>query len=292
MASELAFQRALARLLTDGEVRAAFFAGDIDAFAEYTLGDDDRRRLLELDVVRVEIFAELLVANRLSKAVEALPWTTLLLLNDLGRLAAEFNQRCPPRDSKKYREALAFGAFLTERFREDPPKRRFLEDILRYELSVLELRFLGARRMPDRNLDGSPQPPDLTPKAERIVAMPSPRSRVVSFEHDIEALTALLADGEVPQSAEERPMQVLLSLQEDGSVSLTELGPPTVKLLAACDGGATFAEIIVELRHDLDPSGSDSRFAEKCAEAARALAEIGAISFRENGDERSVNVVG
>jgi hypothetical protein len=293
MAAELAFQRAFARLLTDAEARAAFFAGaSNDALAEYALADEDRQRLRELDVERVEIFAELLVANRLSKAIEALPWTTRLLASDLGRLAAEFNQRCPPRDSKKYREALAFGRFLTDRFRDAPPSPRFIVDVLRFELSVLELRFCSPNGIRGRSRAELPQLEDVVEQAERVVAMPSPRSRVVSFDHDIEALTTQLAEGGVPAGVEERSMHVLLSVQDDGTVRRTELGPPTVKLLAACDGTATFAQIVAELRQELDPNHSDWRFAEKCAEATRALAEAGAMSFEGVGDGRSVSVAG
>jgi hypothetical protein len=139
--SELPLQQALALLLTDGKGRESIFAGDVSPLAGYGLSTEQEQQLLQINRERVEIFAELLIINRLSKAIEGLPWTTQLLGSQLGQVAVAFNQASPPKHSKKYLEAMAFAQFLKEQFRLQPPSPPFLEDVLFYEMNSLELRF-------------------------------------------------------------------------------------------------------------------------------------------------------
>ena len=77
--SEFESQRALALLLTNDTLREAFLAGDVDTLVRSGIAEDHIRPLRGIDAERLDIFSELLLINRLAKAVEGLPWTTKVL---------------------------------------------------------------------------------------------------------------------------------------------------------------------------------------------------------------------
>ena len=109
--SELAFQHALARFLYDPAARQAFLedgdappAPEVDSREHGSVPPEVRARLRALDRRRTSIFSQYLLVNRLTKIVEALPYTSQTIGPRLWPLAVEYNQQFPPRHPKKMKK--------------------------------------------------------------------------------------------------------------------------------------------------------------------------------------------
>jgi len=282
--SELPLQQALARLLTDGKGRKSIFAGDVSPLAEYCLSTEQQQHLLQIDRERVEVFAELLIINRLSKAIDGLPWTTQLLGSQLGQIAVAFNQAFPPKHSKKYLEAMAFAQFLKEQFRLQPPSPPFLEDVLLYEMNSLELRFESKGR---DELVPIHEIPSLTSQlyaANELLSEIVPHrlscNRIISLNYNVELIGEEIAQGRVPTTVEKRPMYILLHVEPSGVLTQTEINVPTLAFIEKCDDRAPLNAIIESLARDFQQSHLTSDFEERCLRLCEALIELHIITLK------------
>lgn len=274
--SEYRFQRAFAQLLTDAHMRESVFSSEqVPAIAK-GVSPEEEQRLRAFDRERLEIFAELLIVNRLGKAAEGLPWTTQLLGGEIWQIAQEFNQASPPKLSKKYHEAMAFGSFLGKRFRRQPPSIPFIDDVRIYEMTSLKMRF---------GFDGRYEPPVTDSKSPLVeeASYPQGSSRIVphlvthnsilSLNYDVEWIGEEINQGRIPVAVEEKPMHILFHVEPSGVLAQDEINLPALCFLKACDGQASLAEVISRLAEEFDcntPQHLD-KFRLKCAELCKSL---------------------
>lgn len=280
----LRFQEAFARIVTDAEMRQKVFAGDTRPLAELGLSAGQQQCFLEMDHQRVETFSKLLVTNRLGKAMDGLPWTTKLLGSDLGQIAFEFNQASPPKDAKKYREAISFGEYLQKRFRHEQPTPWYLQDVLNYELNVLEIRFdidgyraSGPSKTPAKKL----QRLHSTEKAAKLVPYTT-NIRVVGLNVDVESLGKDLERGNTNRIVKEQPMLILLKVDALGAVVQTQINYRTYMFIRACDGSTNLEALSDALAKEFGEDGPRRlrRFKKQCFELCKSLTEHGVIGLR------------
>jgi hypothetical protein len=236
---ERPFQRAMARMLTDDTLRRAVFEG-----AAYPgLRAAERRRLAAFDRERVEIFAELLLQNRIDKAAGVLPWTVRLLDERKDDIAAEFNRTSPPRSSKPYREALDLARWILARCDQEPLGPPYLRDVVTFELAVLEMRFAFDGRYGRRrgSLPWPARSDDSSWKA--LIPYPLRHHRVLELGYDIEAIVEALSQGKRVEAMPQL-MTVLLHVEPSGELGRFELGRATAAFLAACDGHVRIDRIL------------------------------------------------
>lgn len=242
--SELVLQSALARILTDAVVREQVFRSDTEAMQRLGLTAEQGRQMREIDHQRVELFAELLVINRLSKAMEGLPMTTQLLGADIWNVARAFNQACPPTEAKKYVEALAFGQFLQDKWCREPSSVPYAADVLCYEMSFLEVRF-GRPEPAIADLTLLPAlPGDGVMDVVPLVVTPC---RVVAMNYDVDALRSAIQDGRTPSREAERPTILVIAQGPRGEAVEHEISMGTLLFLQACDGVAALGDVIEQL---------------------------------------------
>jgi len=288
--SEYHFQKAFAELVTDTNARRAFYANEAPPL--WSLSADQETTLRMIDRERLEIFAELLILNRLGKAAEGLPWTTKLLGTDIWALAQDFNQAWPPQQTKKYDEAIAFGRFLDDHFRTESAQFPYIRDVLSYEMASLELRFEfnghydPAPGEPDFRLKGNPLSNAEDTARPRLVA----HSRVLSFDYDIESLVNEIETAETANDVEKREFHILMHVQPSGILNQTAINLPTVRFLQLCRG-QTLAEIIEQLATEFhcDTQESFHRFRTACLELCESLLADNVIVLKTRVNHGSAN---
>ncbi|MCC6166860.1 MAG: hypothetical protein IT329_06485 [Caldilineaceae bacterium] len=299
MSQLLTYQKAFARLVTDAEMRQVVFAGDTRPLAELGLSAEQQQYFLQMDHKRVEIFSRLLVTNRLGKAMDGLPWTTKILGSELGQIAYEFNQASPPKDAKKYREAMAFGVYLQERFRHIPPTPPYLQDVLNYEMSVLEIRFDADGY---RTVSSSKNPAAYlhllrsAGTSENLIPFRL-NIRIVALNYDVESLGRDLERGKTRPAVKKQAMLVLLKVDSSGSVVQTRINYRTFAFIQACDGSTPFGAIVYSLAREFheDTPRRMPGFRGQCLSLCKSLVEQGVIglgygAFSEQSGESSGHV--
>lgn len=249
--SELAFQHALARILTDPAARAALLDdGDDPPAAEAGCSEDGpvppevRARLRALDRQRTLIFSRILLVNRLTKIAEVLPYTSRTIGMRLWPLIEEYNRQFPPSHPRKLDEAAAFTRFvesLPDISQLGPP---WLKDLLHYESSVLTLRFQPVappacqRTWSERDAD---HPEEVYPRRSEVAA-------VKAFGYDIEQIiNAFELSQPVPENLTPRPMLILLQAMPDGSIRQDEVSPSIGELFDLCTGDRSLAQVAGQL---------------------------------------------
>jgi hypothetical protein len=288
--SELAFQSTYARLLTDAALRHSVQAGNLKALEDLGLSRQQAVYLSEIDRERLEMFSDLLVVNRMSKAVEGLPLTTRLLVDRLREIAADFAQRSPPREARKVEEAVAFGEFLKAEV-ELPP---LIRDVLEYEMASLTLRFRfdGVFSPADEAIRTVEAPrADLKSlrRARVLVPVRLRHHRVLTVHHDLEAITGEIEQGRTPQLAPGDPILLLLHMVASGHMGQAEINGPTAALIRACDGRTPLGEIISRLAVELNArSDTLSRFEAGCLDLCANLIEAGCLELCANLKEKRV----
>jgi hypothetical protein len=279
------FQKAFAQLLTDADMRRSVFAGEPGALAGLGLSQEQQEHLRGMETERVEIYSELLVVNRLTKAMEGLPWTTHLLGTELWPIANDFNQARPPEHAKKYDEAMVFGHYLLERFESRPSALPFVEDVLLYEMTSLDLRcsFDGLY-----DADFTDRTTELFPMLHDDHAWPSvvPKrllhNRIVSLNHDVERLGEEIDAGQTPTDAERRVNYILFRVDPSGALAQDEVNLPTVLFVEACDGRTPLDAVIEGLARDFgqDTPSQLPNFKQRCLELCESLIERHVIGLR------------
>ena len=185
--TELAFQRALGRLVTDRRFRRRLGRGGA---LPSGLSRLEHRRLAALAVAPgVALTARLIDSFRLGKLITLLPLTRALL--GPARFAREAEVYCaktPPTSFYLADEALAFCDHLVAAGR-----RSYLAEVVAYERAMIEL------------------------KRPRPSGAPRPSQRVV-FQHDPARLLPPLARGERPRAVPRRRHVAIGFLGADGEV--------------------------------------------------------------------------
>lgn len=253
--SELQFQQAYARLLTDTGFRQSVFQGDNACLKEYDLSNEQKQHLLQLNDERVEIFSELLITNRLSKAIEGLPLTTHLLGEVLWSTALEFNETCPPLQAKKYDEAMAFARFLRQKLDVKQSVNSGLIDVLEYEMNSLELRFEFDGRFTASNIENSSSANQYLYDSEMqscIFPIRLLHNRILTFNHDVEQISEEINNGQTPSTIAKKTMHILFHVEPSGILGQDEINVPTMLFIEACDGETSLSKIIRDLARDLE----------------------------------------
>src|SRR5947209_20435098 len=88
--SEISFQQALVRMMTDANFRHSIRAGEPESMRQSGLSPEELTRIREIDQERLELFVEMVMGRRIDDAVERLPLTNWLLGEHLQPLAVEF----------------------------------------------------------------------------------------------------------------------------------------------------------------------------------------------------------
>jgi hypothetical protein len=271
---ELEFQQALARFLTDPVTRQAVLADDDGPPGTVAQTGDLASpevvaRLRALDRRRTAMFSQLLVVNRLTKVVDALPCTSWALGTRLWDVVQAYNLRCPPRHPKKHDEAMTFVGFLESTLPATPVGPRWLTDVLRYESSVVELRFLAEQPSPA----GEGGPHQLGPEnLDRIRPRRSVAVRVLEFDHNIEEILASFESGRPVPDLEPRPMMMLLQVLPDGTVRQDEVNLAVGELLGACSGELSLGAVVERLADRLGQRGQLDEFRAGCVSMCAELA--------------------
>lgn len=277
--SEFQFQQALARFLTDKCFREKVRLRQFDELArEEEIPKVILQQLESMNAERTEIYSELLVTNRLSKAIEALPWSTTLLGEHLWQVAQAFNQACPPIYAKKYLEAMTFASYLLSRVIQESLYPKYLEDIILYEMNSLELRFeFDGKWLPDLESE-TPQLLQrliISGNCTDIIPHQLSHSRVLSLNFDIERIIEELSQGSYPTDVNTCSKFILMYVDSTGTLQKLDINPPTAAFLALTDGQAPLTEIITclaEVFEQNEPS-MFTVFTQRCISLCETLIE-------------------
>src|SRR5260370_14399448 len=193
--SEFAFQEAFVRLLTDSPARQSFVAGDAQALAQSGFSPELIRRLFAIDKAVFEIYADMVLPQRVNDVAEALPLTSQVLGDQLSFLVQDFFEHKAADYPKRHQGPLAFGRVLLERFRVEAPRPLFIQDVIKYEASILGMydEFVEANDAA-QEIDNAPNDIsylDVTPVRR-------PNVRAISFDHDIIQIIKALKVNQIP----------------------------------------------------------------------------------------------
>jgi len=280
--SEFAFQQALVRLLTDAKMRQAFFAGDPHTFTEAGQSNEEAHRLRNIDPERLEVFAAMVVGQRIQDAAQGLPLTAQLLGDRFSQVALKYNSDIKPEYSKRDDQALAFGRFLQKRFRLEPPTPSFAEDVLAYEMATLEL--FRRHDEPDFT-QASIHVQDLIQNAEDVELQQTiapyqlSNTRVLRLNHDIVPLIEAMKDGVPPPPSTPQAAYILLRVSAFGVTEQSRINSATAAFIEACDGTASLFEIIERVAQDFQQFAT-TEFTSKCLSLCHSLVERRIIDFK------------
>lgn len=290
--SELAFQTAFAKLLIDEETRAAAFAGA--PLPGLALSEVEAARLHGLDRERVAVYSELLVMNRLAKAMEALPFTTKALGSNLWAVTLEWNRASPTVQAKKYDEARSFAHYLLGTLGSRPDQPAYLRDLVLYEMSRLELRYTAVQDLPDAASERTPAQIELAlgSGAASVYPRQLPHSRVLAFDHDIEAIVHELDQGQTPAQVEPQPSHMLMIVDPSGMVQQFAANLPTVAFVTAATGDKSFAELLTWLAQVFGQEQGEAfqALTAACVELCTSLIDQGVIALFERPIDRRTAV--
>jgi hypothetical protein len=275
--SEFAFQQAFVRLLTDTPARQSFLAGDAQALAQSGFSPELISRLFAIDKERFEIYADMVLAQRVNDVAEALPLTSQVLGDQLPSLVHDFFEHTAADFPKRHQGPLAFGGVLLERFCSQAPTPLFIQDVIKYEVTVLE--------MYDEFVEQDDVAPEIDNAANDISYLDGtpirmPNVRVISFDHDIVQIIKALKENQIPAPLPQA-VHLIVQLKSTGAIQQLKANLPTVDFFTACDGKTTLADIAANLfakyhqEAELFP-----KFKDTCVELCRGLSDHGLIYLR------------
>ncbi len=257
--SELTFQRAYARFLTDTAFREAVFS-DEPLEEHWKVKPEVVERLRGLDAERASLFAELLISNSLATVQEALPNTAALLGSKLLEIVRAFNDEALSVNHRKYPEACAFARYLLGRLEQESLGPYYLHDILVYELSGLRLRF---------EYDEPFWPEEVTTSKRKFIAAlrggrsvyihRHPYQTLLSLLYDVEQICKDIAASKRPAEVEPKTFIILLHISAGGVLQQEAINAATAALLLAVDGRSTFDQIVDRLAKLFDQRGSEAQ---------------------------------
>jgi hypothetical protein len=189
-----AFQTALARLVTDTDLRQRV-RSEGSAMLDSDLSPRERTRLARLTGDHgLDVTASLVTSFRLGKILALLPLTRVLLGDDrLVRELRLFWADHAPTSFYAVDESLAFCDHLQRRRRSNRLRVAYLDDVMAYERAVLELR--------------KPRPIGERPPPQRV-----------RFRHDPARLLTCLGEGRRPRTIPKLSCAFTGILADDGTI--------------------------------------------------------------------------
>jgi len=278
--SEFSFQETMVKVLTDAKIRQSLFAGDSQALRAAGFSDEDLQRLRDISPERLEVFADMVMGQRITDILQILPLTSQILGNRLHALVFEFNQELRPSSSTKQAQALAFAQFLSERFSRQTPQPSYLVDVLRYEMTALGLFGMRneLRNMPDGLIPGL----DRIEVQETVVPFRLGANAIIQVEVDILEIATELKDGRIPESPRRQPVLLLMRVDRRGLIEKDQINSTTQVFVEACDNVKTLNEVIEELAVRFQQNTSTLRpdFNQKCVALCQSLIDRLVIGLR------------
>lgn len=274
--SEFSFQNALVQVLVDPKMREAIYAGDPSPLADYGISPDEAQRISQIDRGRLEMFAEMIIDNRIYSAAQWMPFTAQLMGKRMVEIALEFNRDLSPEYSKRQDHAMAFATFLKSLFSVEPPTPPFLEDVLTYELMIMEM-FVGYDKEegqePSIQVEELLQLSGVEEALESVVPCRRPNNRVISVNYDVPLILQEMSEGRTPTELPEQPMRMLLRLVPPGFVEQDKINAPTAAFINTCDGQTSLHKVIKSLAayYQKDDPASFHSFRGKCLELCQSL---------------------
>jgi hypothetical protein len=277
-ATELRFQTALARVLTDQSLRLSVFSK-----SQHDLCEVDTKRLLAMDPERLDIYAELVFLNRLAKTAEGLPITTKLLGARTWEHMREFARQFPSVGIKKHAEAMAFGSWLKSEFAKNPPAHPYFLDVLKYETTALDLRF---------SFDGIYTLGNTEDQADTDRLLHSPKSNfnyiplrlrhhcLLSFAHDPAPIIDTVNEGKRPHDAVPKKTLMLLYVAPSGTLMQISPSPTAAAFLSAIDGFSSLEVVIQTAARILRSSDAIEPFKMRCLDLCEKLIDMRIVALK------------
>ncbi|MBC9933651.1 hypothetical protein [Chitinophaga qingshengii] len=145
--SLLSFQQALAALIASPELCLEARQQPETVFASYDLSDREKKRLQTVVFQRgMSVNCTLYRVNRITPIYTLLPYTCLLLGDQLMPLATRFWETCRRSDLQFKREIQLFTDYLDHQIQEGRLQITYLPEILRMETAINELKFLSKQQ--------------------------------------------------------------------------------------------------------------------------------------------------
>lgn len=180
--SLLGFQKALAALVTDPELRARILVDPHAALSGHDLSPRECRRLAEMAGQRgMAVNSMLYRANRLTPLHQHLPRTCSVLGQNLRRILDGFwtvHRKTPLQFAD---EIARFAHFVGERLTAGDLENPLLPEVLDFEFAACQLRFLQRRRTTAALRAAASTVAPETGDPARVV---HPLVRIVRFRHD------------------------------------------------------------------------------------------------------------
>ncbi|MGN6453843.1 MAG: multinuclear nonheme iron-dependent oxidase [Steroidobacteraceae bacterium] len=101
---------------------------------------DDGSPFAALDETRLRLVRDLSLGKRLDKVRSVFPVTLAYLDESFEELCVEFAIAFPPYDIGRYENAELLAEFLSGRWRERPPRRAYMRDLVQIELALVRAR--------------------------------------------------------------------------------------------------------------------------------------------------------
>jgi hypothetical protein len=280
--SELDFQKALASVLTDHNIRKRLCDGSLTSPSEIGLSLEAVERIAQIDPQRLDFFAQTIEEKRIGEIIRFLPMTSKLLGQQLHHLLTIFNRQRTRRPTRIEDFVLSFALFLEQQFSLNTiqPRYCYLPDILIYEAAIVELYNKAEIGSELRN------PPELL-QLRQAAALPkltprrSSNCRVVNANYDLPAIFTIIAAGSAPADFAKQPRSFLLYINADSRLNQDIINDFTLIFLDTCNGSKSLDVIIKWLatKFDLDTPAIFSQFLEDCIDLSESLAKRGVITF-------------
>jgi hypothetical protein len=218
-----AFQRAMSDLVASADLCNLLLREPEAVLSRYDLTPRERRRLESAVAQRgMAVNCTLYRANRITPVYTYMPYTCLLLGDELMTVMLAFWERHRDAQPQFRKEIELFGEFLKEWAGADG---RLLLDAAVFELAVNSLRFT-TRRETDARLAAAGAAPRLHPLL-----------RVVRLRHDPKPLLRHLSEKSLPPADLPAGEFWLLLDATGGAVEARPLDPDLGRLLASIDDG-------------------------------------------------------
>lgn len=271
--SEIAFQKALVKLLTDTKLRQALQANARESSALLGLPPEDIQRVLEIDPDRLEIFAEMVMSQRINDVADGLPLTSRLLGDNLAPLAAKFYRSTFIEFSQRHQVPLEFGRFLAEYLKTHPPTPFFLDDILKYEMTVLEM-FDEFEEPVVTSIEAIKLRSQSAEQLLQAVPFHLPNVRALSFHCDVLPVMKAVSGGGVPPSPIPEKTYLLLLMTATGAIEQSRANLATATFYEACDGKTPLDGVIeCVFKKFHQHNGRSAAFTRDCLSLCMSLVE-------------------
>jgi hypothetical protein len=278
--SELEFQKALVKILTDSEMRRNVSDAATHLASLNELSWENAARITQIDQSRLECFALAIEEKRHSEIKHFLPITAKLLDWRLPQLLRAFNHQYRPQFIKVEDFALSFAAYLETQCGQDKMQSGYLRDVLSYEWAIVDL-FSKAEIDPQTKNESAFSPITRFGDAAELVPRRSSNYRIVPTDYDIPAICQIVADGGEPPDPVKSPRIILLYINDNGSLSHDSINEATRTFIEECDGILTLGEIVRRLSVKYAPHKPElnPRRLNNCAALFELLNNRGVLTY-------------